>query len=162
MSALEEAKEIQEKRIGEISTPGDWFEMEQEQVNAFAEVTGDHQWIHVDVERAKKESPFGGPIAHGQLTLSIMGLVGRTSAAPETPAAPQPQGPRPKLTVNYGFDKVRFPSPVPVGAKIRSTRELKRVEEKNGSLELMSEIKVEVQGQAKPACVAESLTRLYF
>lgn len=160
MSALEEAKEIYEKRLGEKSQPGDWFEMEQDRVNQFAEVTGDHQWIHVDVDRANKESPFGGPIAHGQLTLSILGLVGRTSAAPQ--AAPAPQGPRPKLTVNYGFDKVRFPSPVPVGAKIRSVRELKRVEEKNGSLELMSEIKVEVEGQEKPACVAESLSRLYF
>ncbi len=160
MSALEEAKAIYDQRIGQRSTPGDWFEVEQDRVNQFAEVTGDHQWIHVDVERAKKESPFGGPIAHGQLTLSIMGLVGRSSEAAPEPAAPQ--GPRPKLTVNYGFDKVRFPSPVPVGAKIRSVRELKRVEEKNGSLELMSEIKVEVEGQEKPACVAESLSRLYF
>lgn len=160
MSALEEAKAIYDQRIGQRSTPGDWFEVEQDRVNQFAEVTGDHQWIHVDVERAKKESPFGGPIAHGQLTLSIMGLVGRSSGAAPEPAAPQ--GPRPKLTVNYGFDRVRFPSPVPVGAKIRSVRELKRVEEKNGSLELMSEIKVEVEGQEKPACVAESLSRLYF
>ncbi len=114
----------------------------------------DHQWIHVDVERSNA-GPFGGPIAHGHLTLSIM------SHLPQA-AVDGPSIEGQKLGINYGFDKVRFPAPVPVGAKIRTTSTLKRVEIKGGMIETMNELVVEVQGQEKPSCVAESLGRMVF
>jgi len=158
MSNLEKALEIMKGRIGEEAPPGDWVEITQEMVNKFADATGDHQWIHVDVERAKK-GPFGGPIAHGQLTLSILGLIGRSSEPREEPAQ-RIEGQR--LTINYGFNRVRFPAPVPVGSRVRSRRVLKTVEEKGGMIETMSEVIVDVEGQDKPACVAESLTRMVF
>lgn len=142
-------------RIGDSTPPTDWLEMTQDRIQAFADVTLDQQWIHVDVERAN-EGPFGSPIAHGHLTLSIMGHLPRTEAVP----GPALEGQ--KLGINYGFDKVRFPSPVPVGAKIRSVSTLKRAEIKGGMIEIMNEVKVEVEGQEKPAVVAESLGRLVF
>ena len=125
-------------------------------MNNFADVTMDHQWIHVDPERAKA-GPFGAPIAHGQLTLSIMSFLPKPDAAESLP-----QLPGQKLTINYGFDKIRFPSPVPVGAKIRTTSTLKRVEIKGNMIETMNEVVVEVQGSEKPCVVAESLARLVF
>ncbi|MFP6837881.1 MAG: MaoC family dehydratase [Pseudomonadales bacterium] len=142
-------------RIGESSPPTDWLEMTQQRINDFADVTMDHQWIHVDVDRAT-QGPFGAPIAHGHLTLSIMGHL------PRTTQVPGPQLDRQKLGINYGFDRVRFPSPVAVGARIRAVSTLKRAEIKGGMIETMNEIKVEVQGQDKPAVVAESLGRLVF
>jgi len=116
----------------------------------------DHQWIHVDEERAKA-GPFGTPIAHGQLTLSIMSFLPKADAAPSLP-----QLPGQKLTINYGFDRIRFPAPVPVGSKIRTTSTLKRVEIKGNMIETMNEVVVEVQGSEKPCVVAESLGRLVF
>jgi len=159
MSNLENALEIMKERIGEESPPGDWVEITQEMVNKFADATGDHQWIHVDVERAK-QGPFGGPIAHGQLTLSILGLIGRSSQPSDAPAGPRIEGQR--LAINYGFNRVRFPSPVPVGSRVRARRVLKTVEEKGGMVETMSEVIVDVEGQDKPACVAETLARMVF
>ena len=152
---LESAYEALTARIGESSAPTEWFEITQDRINEFADVTMDHQWIHIDKERAKS-GPFGTTIAHGHLTLSIMAHLPRTVV--ET-------GPRldgQKMTINYGFNKVRFPAPVPVGAKIRTTSTLKTVEIKNGMIETMNEIVVEVEGQDKPCCVAESLGRLVF
>ena len=142
-------------RIGESSPATDWLEMTQQRINDFADVTMDHQWIHVDVDRAT-QGPFGSPIAHGHLTLSIMGHLPRTTQVP----GPQLDGQ--KLGINYGFDRVRFPSPVAVGARIRAVSTLKRAEIKGGMIETMNEITVEVQGQDKPAVVAESLGRLVF
>jgi acyl dehydratase len=142
-------------RIGESTPPTDWLEMTQDRIQAFVDVTLDQQWIHVDVGRAT-EGPFGAPIAHGHLTLSIMGHLPRTDAVP----GPALEGQ--KLAINYGFDKVRFPSPVPVGVRIRSTSTLKRAEIKGGMIEIMNEVQVEVEGQDKPAVVAESLGRLVF
>lgn len=156
MSDIENAYETLSARIGESNTPSDWFEITQERVNDFADVTMDHQWIHVDPERAKA-GPFGAPIAHGQLTLSIMSFLPKPDAAESLP-----QLPGQKLTINYGFDKIRFPSPVPVGAKIRTTSTLKRVEIKGSMIETMNEVVVEVQGSEKPCVVAESLGRLVF
>jgi acyl dehydratase len=149
------ALETLQGRIGDSTPPTDWFEVTQDRINDFADVTLDHQWIHIDVERANA-GPFGTPIAHGHLTLSIMGHLPRTEVVP----GPQLEGQ--KLGINYGFDKVRFPSPVKVGAKIRSSSTLKRAELKGGMIETMSEVKVEVEGQDKPAVVAESLGRLVF
>ncbi len=152
---MNNALELLQERIGQSSPPTDWFEITQDRIDGFADVTLDHQWIHVDVDRAK-EGPFGAPIAHGHLTLSIMGHLPRSEPVP----GPKLEGQ--KLGINYGFDKVRFPSPVPVGARIRTVSTLKRAEIKGGMIETMNEVVVEVEGQQKPAAVAESLGRLVF
>lgn len=158
MSDMEKALEILKGRIDVEQPPGDWVEMTQEMVNKFADATGDHQWIHVDVERAKK-GPFGGPIAHGQLTLSILGLLGRTSN-PEARTEQRIEGQ--KMAINYGFNRVRFPAPVKVGQNIRARRVMKSAEIKGGMIETMTEVTVEIEGEDKPACVAESLARMVF
>jgi acyl dehydratase len=129
----------------------EWFDITQERVNTFADATDDHQWIHVDIERAKTESPFGGPIAHGFLTLSLIvpmyGQILRVTDA--------------KMGVNYGLNKVRFPAPVPVGAKVRMVATLKEVEEVPGGLQLTVGAVIEREGGDKPVCVAEPLFRVY-
>jgi len=154
---LQDAFEILTGRIGEQTSQTEWFEITQERINNFADVTLDRQWIHIDVEKANS-GPFGAPIAHGQLTLSIMGHLPRVADASNKQTALEGQ----KLTINYGFDKVRFPSPVPAGSKIRTTGTLKRVEIKGAMIETMNELVVEIEGQEKPCCVAESLGRLVF
>ena len=154
--ALEKAYEVMQGRIGMMTGQSEWFEVDQARINGFADVTMDHQWIHVDVERAKA-GPFGAPIAHGHLTLSIMGHL---PAKPVEIEGPGIEGQ--KMSINYGFDKVRFPSPVPAGCRIRTTSTLKRVEIKGGMIETMNEVVVEIEGQQKPACVAESLGRMVF
>jgi acyl dehydratase len=129
----------------------DWFEVTQERVNTFADATGDHQWIHVDVERAKKESPFGGPVVHGFLTLSlIVPLVSQTYTVTDA-----------KMGVNYGLNKVRFPAPVPVGSKVRARVTLKDVEEVTGGLQNILAVTIEREGGDKPVCIAEWVTRTY-
>ena len=134
----------------ELGTSG-WCEVPQERVNAFADATGDHQWIHVDVERAKKESPFGGPVAHGYLTLSmIVPLFDQVLTV--TDAA---------MAVNYGLNKVRFPAPVPVGSKVRVTATVKQVEEVSGGLQLTVAAVIERDGGDKPVCIAEPVYRFY-
>ena len=158
MSAIDDALDTLKSRIDVEQPPGDWVEMTQEMVDKFADATGDHQWIHVDVERAKK-GPFGGPIAHGQLTLSILGLLNRR-AQPTDATEMRISGQ--KMAINYGFNRVRFPSPVPVGVRIRAKRVLRTAEIKGGMIETMTEVIVEVEGQEKPACVAESLSRMVF
>ena len=129
----------------------DWFEVTQDRVNTFADATDDHQWIHVDVERASKESPFGGPIAHGYLTLSLLApLSSQVLVVTDT-----------VMGVNYGLNKVRFPSPVPVGSKIRLTATLKDVEEVAGGLQLTIAAVIEAEGASKPVCIAEPVFRTY-
>jgi acyl dehydratase len=129
----------------------DWFEVTQERVNTFADATGDHQWIHVDVERAKKESPFGGPVVHGFLSLSlIVPLVSQTYTVTDA-----------KMGVNYGLNKVRFPAPVPVGSKVRARVTLKDVEEVAGGLQNILAVTIEREGGDKPVCIAEWVTRTY-
>jgi acyl dehydratase len=155
--ALQNAYKVMTERIGKPLPASDWFQVQQSQINQFADVTMDHQWIHVEVERAKA-GPFGAPIAHGHLTLSILGHLPRST--PE-----QPEGerlPGQKMGINYGFDRVRFPSPVKAGARVRTQRTLKRVEVKGDMLETMYEVVMEIEGEAKPACVAESLGRMVF
>jgi acyl dehydratase len=127
-----------------------WLEITQERVNTFADATDDHQWIHVDVERAKR-GPFGGPIAHGYLTLSL--LIPLWSEL----LAVQDVG----LAVNYGLNKVRFPAPVPVGSKIRAHGVVAVVTEIKGGAELIVDLSVEIDGAAKPACVAQAVYRFY-
>ena len=137
--------------IGRHLGYSDWLEITQEQVNLFADATGDHQWIHVDVERAKAESPFGGPIAHGYLTLSL--------APALVPQVVQVHGF--SMAVNYGAGKVRFPSPVPVGSKLRAGVELTGVEDVKGGVQVEMRLTFEVEGAAKPSCVAEVLYRYF-
>lgn len=127
----------------------DWLEITQERVNQFADATGDHQWIHVDVERAEAESPFGGPIAHGYLTLSL--------APSLVPQVVQIKGF--SSAVNYGAGKVRFPSPVPVGSNLRAGVELTDVTDVNGGVQIQMTLTFEVEGATKPACVAEVIYR---
>jgi acyl dehydratase len=138
-------------KTGELLGHSDWVEITQEQVNVFADATHDHQWIHVDVERAKKESPFGGPIAHGYLTLSLAPML-LNKVVLVTGF---------RLGVNYGANKVRFPSPVPVGAKLRAAVTLQSVEDVSGGVQLTILMNLEVEGSEKPACVAEVLYRYF-
>ena len=129
----------------------DWFEVTQERVDTFADATDDHQWIHVDVERAKAESPFGGPIGHGYLTLSL--LIPMWSQVLSVSDA--------VMGVNYGLNKVRFPAPVPVGSRIRLTATLKDVEEVAGGLQMTVSAVIEREGGDKPVCIAEPIFRTY-
>jgi acyl dehydratase len=134
----------------EVGT-SDWYEVTQQHVNLFADATGDHQWIHVDVERARAESPFGGPIAHGYLTLSLLVPL----FAQVLTVTDQTMG------VNYGLNKVRFPSPVPVGAKVRLTATVTSVEEVAGGLQVTFAAVIEREGGDKPVCIAEPVYRYY-
>jgi acyl dehydratase len=129
----------------------DWVEVTQERVNLFADATGDHQWIHVDVERANRESPFGGPIGHGYLTLSLL-IPMWSQVLVVTDVG---------MAVNYGLNKVRFPAPVPVGSKLRLTATLKDVEEVAGGLQITATAVIEREGGDKPVCIAEPVFRFF-
>ena len=136
--------------VGEKVGPSDWREVTQELVDSFAEVSGDDQWIHVDVERAKRESPFGAPVAHGDLTLSMIG--GFRKDVLQTDGF--------KLGVNYGWNKVRVPAPVPVGSRVRASVEIVSVDDVgDGWHQTVQRWTVEVEGNEKPVCVAESVAR---
>lgn len=138
--------------VGKVVGPCDWREVSQQDIDDFARVSGDDQWIHVDVERAKRESPFGGPIAHGNLTLSK--IDGMRLALLDARGF--------KLGVNYGWNKIRFPSPVPAGAKIRATAEVVSLDEVGGGwFQQVTRFTVEVEGSDKPCCVADSVTRVF-
>jgi acyl dehydratase len=138
--------------VGQMLGTSDWQDVTHEKVNAFANATGDHQWIHVDVERANRESPFGGPIAHGYLTLSMLSAMAmEIGVLPKGTAA----------ALNYGLDKVRFLVPVPVGAKLRLHSKLISLDPKRrGRFLLTTENTMEIQGTEKPAVIAESLALL--
>jgi acyl dehydratase len=128
-----------------------WIEVTQDRVNIFAEATDDRQWIHLDVERAKLESPFGGPVAHGYLTLSLLiPMWGQVLTVTDA-----------TTVVNYGLNKVRFPSPVLVGGRIRLTATLTDVAEVTGGLQVTGSAVIELEGGGKPACVAEPIFRFY-
>jgi acyl dehydratase len=146
VQGIEGLKALQGKEIG----PGEWREVTQKDIDTFADLTGDHQWIHTDVERAKKESPFGTTVAHGNLTLSLIdGL--RLELLKSTGF---------KLGVNYGWNKVRFPAPVPAGSRVRATAEVVDVDDVGGGwFQIVTRFKVEVEGNDKPACVADSVGR---
>ncbi|MBN1091215.1 MaoC family dehydratase [Blastococcus sp. TML/M2B] len=137
--------------VGTELGTSEWYEVTQEHVNLFADATGDHQWIHVDPERATKESPFGGPIAHGYLTLSLLvPLFGSVLRVTDT-----------VMGVNYGLNKVRFPSPVPVGSKVRLTATLTNIEDIAGGKQLTFSCVIEREGGDKPVCIAEPVYRYY-
>jgi acyl dehydratase len=137
-------------RVGEDLGHSDWLEVTQDRVNQFADATGDHQWIHVDPERAKS-GPFGGPIAHGYLTLSLTPLLIRDILQVEGV----------QMAVNYGLNKLRFPAPVPVGSKLRLGGTLAGVEDVAGGVQATLDLTFEVEGSAKPSCVAQILFRYY-
>ena len=137
--------------VGQEVAVSDWITVTQEQVNQFAEATGDHQWIHVDVEKANA-GPFGGPIAHGFLTLSLLPRFFESSF--------EITGSR--MGVNYGLNKVRFTAPVPVGSRLRARMKLLAAEAiANDGMQMTWEVTVEREGSVKPVCVAESLVRRY-
>jgi acyl dehydratase len=148
-------QEVLERLQGMVGTElgvSDWWEITQERVNAFAEATDDHQFIHVNPELAA-QTPFGGTIAHGFLTLSMV--------VPMTSQIYVDVG-NPMMGVNYGLDKVRFPAPVPVGSRIRARVVLDAVSEVPGGIQMNRTVTVEVEGQEKPAMVAATLVRLYY
>ena len=143
-------------KIGTEIHVSDWLEMTQDMVNQFGRATGDMQWIHTDPGRASTESPYKTTIAHGYFTLSLYpqlrGLVDES----------KPLFPGAKNVINYGLNKLRFPSAVPVGSRIRAHVELLSADEVKGSLELVEKYSVEVEDQERPACVAECIMRVYF
>ena len=155
IESLDELKGL----IGQEVAVSDWTKITQQQVNLFAEATGDHQWIHVDVERAKRESPFGAPVAHGFLTLSLLPMLMQNALAM----------PDVKMGVNYGLNKVRFTAPVPVGSRVRARVTLLELETlpplPNApalvGAQLTWAVTIEREGQERPVCVAESISRRY-
>jgi acyl dehydratase len=135
--------------VGEQLGTSDWVTVEQKQIDTFAEATGDHQWIHVDAERAK-DGPFGGTIAHGYLTLSLLPVFSAQVYKVENV----------KMGINYGLNKVRFTSPVPVNSRLRGSFELLEVSEVKDALQVVNKVTVEIEGSERPACVAEWVTRV--
>ncbi|MFQ5417504.1 MAG: MaoC family dehydratase [Myxococcota bacterium] len=136
--------------VGKQLGHSDWIEITQERINQFAEATGDHQWIHVDVERAK-QGPFGAPIAHGYLTQSLVSAF--------LPNIIEVRGIA--MGVNYGANKVRFPAPVPVGSRVRGSAELLGVEEVKGCVQATIRVTVEIEGSERPGCVIDTISRYY-
>jgi acyl dehydratase len=137
--------------VGQTIGTSDWITIDQERINRFADATGDHQWIHVDPERARA-GPFGAPIAHGFLTLSLLPWFFATGFEVR----------QVRMGVNYGLNKVRFPAPVPVGSRLRAHFKLLAFEPiDNGGVQLTVEATIEREGSSKPVCVAESISRRY-
>jgi acyl dehydratase len=145
MPALAELPALAGQRLG----PTEWRPMTQERVNAFADVTEDHNYIHVDAERAKA-SPFGGTIAHGYLTVAMLAPISQQLLDVEGATG-----------VNYGMDRLRFPAPLPVGARFRGAAEVTEVSEIKGGMQVTATFTVEIEGQQRPAVVAECLFRYY-
>ena len=137
--------------VGQELAISDWLEITQERINQFAEATGDHQWIHVDVARAAKESPFGGTIAHGYLTLSLVAKFSQESVAIRNI----------RMGVNYGLNRVRFTSPVRAGKRVRARFTLAAFDDIPGGAQLTWTVTVDIDGSDKPACIAESISRWY-
>jgi acyl dehydratase len=147
-AALEELR----ARIGAVLGPTAWRRVEQADIDAFALLSGDRQWIHTDVERARRESPFGTTIAHGNLTLALIDGF-RDELVPVTAGA--------RLGVNLGYERVRFPAPVPAGSEVRATLEVVAVEPRDGGwVQIVQRFVVEVRGGGKPVCVADSVVRV--
>ena len=136
--------------VGQHSADSDWIEVTQERIQLFADATNDHQWIHVDVERAKA-GPFGAPIAHGFMTLSLLPEMG--ASAMEVLDA--------RMGVNYGLNRVRFPAPVPAGSRVRGRFKLLKYEPIEGGAQLTFEVLMEREGHDKPVCIAESVGRRF-
>jgi acyl dehydratase len=154
--ALTDALTELQAQVGKETHVSDWLLISQDMVNAFGKATGDMQWIHTDPVRAKKESPYGGTIAHGYFTLSLYPQL--RNLVDES----KPLFPGVKNVINYGLNKLRFPAPVPVGSRIRARCELLAATEVKGSIEIVEKYTVEVEGQERPACIAEAIMRLFY
>ncbi len=158
MRVIESLEQL-EGLVGQEIAISEWIEVSQERVNQFADATGDHQWIHVDVERSKRESPFGGPVAHGYLTLSLLPALMKTAIEMRNV----------KMGVNYGLNRVRFMSPVPVGSRLRARAKLLSVDSidppKNApdlkGAQVIMQVTIEREGSERPVCVAETISRRY-
>lgn len=137
--------------VGQEIGASDWVTIDQDRVNKFADATGDHQWIHIDVERAKKELPTKGTIAHGYLTLSLIPWLGAKIMRMDGVS----------MGINYGSNKIRFLNMVPVGAKVRARQKLLSAEAKSGGMQLINEFTIDIEGQDKPACIAETISLVY-
>ena len=155
-TALQQALASLQGRLGQEIHCSDWFDVTQQRIDAFAAATGDHQWIHVDPQRAARESPYRTTIAHGYLTLSLYpvlrGLVD----------ADRPLFAGVQRVINYGLDKLRFPNAVRAGSRVRARCVLQKAEEVPGGLQISEQCTVEIDGESKPACVAEAIMRAYF
>jgi acyl dehydratase len=136
---------------GQETGVSDWVEITQDRINKFADATGDHQWIHIDVERAKKEMPGGKTIAHGYLTLSLIPFLTGSFLRVEGVTR----------GINYGSDKVRFTNMVPVGSKVRARAKLLSAEAKSGGMQMRTEVTIEIEGQDRPACIAETISLVF-
>ena len=156
MSNAAAAFEVMKDRIGEDQGAGDWFRVSQEQIDKFADVTHDHQFIHVDPERAAAETPFGGTIAHGFLTLSMLVHLQESIKTEPMPLDGLIMG------INYGFEKVRFITPVPSGARIRASSAISNVELKATSVQSTRTMTIEIEGVERPALVADWIGRFVF
>jgi acyl dehydratase len=143
-------------QVGQDRLVTDWVSLEQPRIDLFAEATGDRQWIHVDVERAERESPLGAPVARGFLTLSLLPML--TSAGIEA----ESNLPGVSLCVNSGLNRVRFPAQVRAGARVRARSTVREVTDVPGGLQVVRVVTVESEGSDKPACVAETVSRPYF
>jgi|SRR5688572_16370925 acyl dehydratase len=150
-NSMREIASIEELRgwVGREVAVGDWIEMTQERIDAFADATGDHQWIHVDRERAKQESPFGTTIAHGYLTLSLLPMMMHESVALRAPL---------KMTINYGLNKLRYPTAVKSGARVRNRTTLASLDDHAMGWQAVWRQVVEIEGEEKPALVADAVT----
>jgi acyl dehydratase len=146
IAGIEGYKELVGQPLGE----SEWLQVDQDRINQFADATGDHQWIHVDVDKAK-EGPFGTTIAHGFLTLSLIPAL--------TGGLLKIDGVR--MGINYGLNKVRFPNPVRAGSRVKASVRNLSVEDVTGGIQIVNEVTVSIDGEPKPACVAETVTRLY-
>lgn len=154
--ALAQALAELKSKVGQEIHTSDWLTIDQAMIDAFAAATRDKQWIHIDPRRAASESPYGKTIAHGYLTLSLYPLL--RGLVDES----KPLVPGVKRVINYGINKLRFPNAVVVDSRIRAHCKLVSAEEAKGSIELVEEYSVEVEGQERPACVSECVMRLYF
>jgi len=143
--------------IGSETHCGPWLEIDQQRIDAFAAATGDRQWIHTEPERAAKESPYGMTIAHGYLTLSLLPYLTESNA----PGFFERDYPGMRLRLNYGLDRVRFPAPIPVGSRVRAHTVVSKVEKIGEAVQFTYLLTVEIEGNEKPACVAEYLARVY-
>jgi len=157
-SNAEKAHGVLQRHVGKEEGVGDWFEIDQKRIDLFADATLDHQFIHVDPEKSAKLSPYKVTIAHGFLTLSLVVHLGK-SVPPIAPEAYEGL----VMGVNYGLDKVRFPSPVKVGSRVRARRELVSADlVAPNTIQMKQRVTVEIEGEAKPGCVAEQLSRLIY
>ncbi len=154
--AAENTYRALQKKLGEETFLGEWLTVNQGCINKFAEITGDRQWIHTDPERAKADSPFKSTIAHGFLTLALIPSLTETVDPENNPY------PEAKMVVNYGLNQVRFPFPVKAGSRVRARTRLVGLTPMKRSIEVVNEVSIEVEDRSRPACVAETVLRLYF